>query len=61
MRLQQNDVIAFCKQIATNESQLKLGLIIIKLPGHAMFPFTEYYVFLEVINKLTRTSQQKVK
>ena len=33
--------------------QLKLGLIIINLPRHAMFPFSEYCVPPEIINKLT--------
>ena len=39
--------------------QLKLGLLIIKLPRLAMFPFPENYVPIEVTNKLTLTSQQK--
>ena len=38
--------------------QLKLGLIIIKLPKAALHLFPENYVPPEVINKLTLTSQQ---
>ena len=33
--------------------QLKLGLTIIKLPKHDMFPFPKYYVPPKVINKLS--------
>ena len=39
--------------------QLKLGLLIINLPKAPLHLFPENYVPLEVINKLTLSSQQK--
>ena len=39
--------------------QLKLGLIVIKLPKAPLNLFPENYVPPEVINKLTLSSQQK--
>ena len=49
--------------IPTNHNTYKLGLIIIKLPNAPLHLFPEYYVPLEVINKLTlkRASNKTVR